>query len=238
VLNEAGFQSGRNVHFEYRWADDDFGKLGGFAADLVNRNVSIIFAGGGDITAAAAKNATFKIPIVFAIGADPIKAGLVKSLSQPGENITGVTFLLVELRPKLIQLIRELLPTARSLAILLDPHRPNATAVEKELILSDPVFLNHQDRILPAIERLAVPTVYPAKGFALRGGLLSYGADLAPAYRAAGRYVARILKGESPGKVPIQQAEKIELVVNLTRAKALHLLVPESLLARADEVIE
>src|SRR5215213_6956391 len=133
ALKEAGFHPGHSVHIEYRWADDDFGKLGAFAADLVVRNVSVIFAGGGDITATAAKNATSKIPIVFAMGADPIKAGLVSSLSQPGGNITGITFLVVQLRPKLIQLVRELLPTARSIAILLNPHRPNATAVEKEL---------------------------------------------------------------------------------------------------------
>ena len=135
-VSESGFLEGQNVSFEFRWAEDQFSRLPNLAAELVRQNVSLIFAGGGDVAALAAKEATATIPIVFAMGADPVEQGIVTSLSRPGANVTGVTFLAVELRPKMLDVIRDLLPKVSTIAILGNPNRPNHQALLDQMLAS------------------------------------------------------------------------------------------------------
>jgi ABC-type uncharacterized transport system substrate-binding protein len=264
-LGESGFVEGQNLAIEFRWSEDRFDRLPILASDLVKSNVSLIFAGGGDVAALAAKSATTKIPIVFAIGDDPVKQGIVSSLSRPGGNITGVTFLVVELRPK-----------AATIAVLVNPNRPNFQSllgevlepagrlglqvhvlkagnegeidaafstfrnsrVDALLVLSDPVFFNRRDQIARLEIQYKLPAVHATRGFVAAGGLISYGASVDDAYCQAANYCGRILKGEAPNNLPVMQPTKFELVINLKTAKAIGLEVPPMLLARADEVIE
>jgi ABC-type uncharacterized transport system substrate-binding protein len=275
-MHENGFNENSNLHVDYRWAEDQFERLPALAAELVARNVQVLFAGGGDVAALAAKKATAKIPIVFAIGADPIRQGLVSSLSRPAGNITGVTFLAVQLRPKTLELVREIVPGARSLAVLGNPKRPQYhrllqevtkpaeqiglktvvlqasnegelvsafSALEREpadalLVLSEPVYLNHRYKLAELALSHRIPAIYPNSEHVLAGGLISYGASIRAAYKQAGIYCARILKGENPAEMPIVQPTKFELAINLKTAHALGLALPPSLLARADEIIE
>ncbi len=275
-LGQDGYVTGQNLKIDFRWAEDRFDRLPAFAADLVKRKVALIFAGGGDVAALAAKKATSEIPIVFAIGADPVKQGLVASLARPGGNLTGSTFLSVELRPKTLELIRELVPTARVIGVLANPNRPNfqpllnevlspahalgldvhvlragnereidtamaslgTTKVDALMVLSDPVFFNRREQIARLEMQYKVPTIHSSKGSVTAGSLASYGASVEEAYCRAASYVARILKGEKPNDLPVQQPTKLELVINLKAARTLGLSVPPSLLARADEVIE
>ena len=275
-LGETGLVEGKNVALEFRWAEDRFDRLPALASDLVQRKVALIFAGGGDVVALAAKAATGTIPIVFAIGADPVMQGIVPSLSRPGGNVTGVTFLSVELRPKMIELIRELVPKTATLAVMANPNRPgferlvndvlepargmglqvhvlkagneseiNAAfstfgqaRVDGLLILSDPVYLNRRNQIAELQRTYRMPTIHSSRDHVLVGGLASYGASINDAYRQAGIYCARILKGEQPADLPVLQPTKFELVLNLKMAKELGLDIPPTLLARADEVIE
>jgi putative ABC transport system substrate-binding protein len=275
-VGDSGFLEGQNVSYEFRWAEDQFARLPTLAADLVRRNVSLIFAGGGDVAVLAAKNATATIPIVFAIGADPVAQGIVASLGRPGANITGVTFLFVELRPKMLDLIRDLLPKVSTIAILGNPNRPNYQAlldqmqasaqtrglqvriltagsgpeidsafniltrepVDALLVLSDPVYLSQCDQLARLELQYRVPTVNASREFVVAGSLASYGANIEDSYYQAGIYAGRILKGDKPSELPVQQPTKFELVLNLKTAKALGLSVPQSILARADEVIE
>jgi putative ABC transport system substrate-binding protein len=132
-LGEIGFIEGRNITIEYRWAEDRFDALPELASDLVRRNVALIFVGGGDVSALAAKSATATIPIVFAIGADPVKIGLVNSLNRPGGNATGISFLATELRPKTLELVRDLLPKAATVAVLANPNRPGFEQAVNEI---------------------------------------------------------------------------------------------------------
>jgi putative ABC transport system substrate-binding protein len=275
-LGESGFVEGRNLAIDFRWAEDQFDRLPALASDLVRRKVALIFVGGGDVAALAAKAATATTAIVFAIGADPVRQRLVASLSRPGGNVTGVTFLSVELRPKALELIRELLPKAATITILGNPNRPDFEALVTEvleparvmglrvdvlkagdaheiaaafavfdrarpdalLVLSDPVYLNRRDQLARLEKSYRLPTIHSSREHVVAGGLASYGASIADAYRQAGIYCGRILKGEKPGDLPILQPTKFELVVNLGTARALGLDIAPALLARADEVIE
>jgi ABC-type uncharacterized transport system substrate-binding protein len=275
-LGESGFIDGQNATIDFRWAEDRYERLPTLASDLVRRNVSLIFAGGGDVAALAAKNATSEIPIVFAIGADPVKQGIVTSFNRPGANITGVTFLSVDLRPKTLELARELLPRATTIAVLANPDRPNSQALLSEVmqsarslglkiqvlkasneheidsafamlhqtrvdalvVLSDPVFFNRADQIARLEIQNKIPSIHSARGNVVAGSLMSYGASIKDAYCRAGSYAAVVLKGEKPGDLPIVQADKFELVINLKTAKEIELPIPPSLLNRADEVIE
>jgi putative ABC transport system substrate-binding protein len=275
-LSETGFVAGRNVAIEFRWAEDRFDRLPTLASELVQRNVSVIFAGGGDITALAAKAATSIIPIVFAIGADPVKQGIVASLNRPGGNITGATFLVVELRPKLLELIREILPKASTIAVLGNPNRPNfeplldevlgharamglqvqvlkagsggeidaafSTAkqarVDALLILSDPVYYNRRDQLARLEATHNIPTFNSSREQVVAGSLISYDTSMEDAYRQAGVYAGRIIKGEKASDLPVVQPTKFRLVINLITAKALGVNIPPTVLARADEVIE
>jgi putative ABC transport system substrate-binding protein len=274
-LSENGYVEGRNLAIEYRFAHNQFDRLPELAADLVRRRVAIIVARPTP-SALAAKAATSTIPIVFEIGADPVQAGLVASLSEPGGNITGAASLNVELGPKRLELLRELLPAATIIGMLQDPVNPGIeeqsrdmqaaaralgvelhvlrTATERDvmmafatlaelragaLVIGGGAFLLGQIKLLIALTlRHAVPSISQDRDLTAAGGLMSYGGNLTDSYRLAGVYTGRILKGEKPSDLPVQQSTKTELIINLTTAKALGLTVPPSLLGRADELIE
>jgi putative tryptophan/tyrosine transport system substrate-binding protein len=275
-LGENGYVDGRNVAVEYRWAKDQNDRLPAMAADLVHRQVAVI-AATSTPAALAAKAATTTIPIIFELGSDPVQLGLVASLSRPGGNVTGVTNANMGIAPKRLQLLHELLPTARIMALLVNPAEPalaetytkevqaaarnfglelhvlNATsegdfdvAFSKltqlragGLVIGGGAFFTSRTEQLAALSvRHAVPAIYYNRRFAVAGGLLSYGADSTDAYRLAGIYTGRVLKGDKPADLPVQQATKVELYINLKTAKALGLTIPNTLIGRADEVFE
>ncbi len=270
-LSETGYTEGQNVAIEYRWAEGHYDWLPELAADLVGRKVDVIAATGGPPPAQAAKSATSAIPIVFASG-NPVGDGLVTNLARPDGNLTGVSFLLVELHPKRLELLSELVPQARVIALLVNPNNPTAERIMRDvqsgaheggtasyperqhrtrdrrpfvqlhagavLIGADPFFGSQREQLVALAARHAIPAIYFLREFAKAGGLISYGASLTGAYRQAGTYVGKILKGAKPADLPVQQPTTFELAINLTTAKALGLTVPQSLLARADEVIE
>ena len=275
-LGEAGYVEGRNVAVEYRWGEGQNDRLPALAADLVGRQVAVIAATGGNAAALAAKTATTKIPIVFSGGGDPVRLGLVASLSRPGGNATGVNMFTSALEPKRLGLLRELVPSAALIAVLINPNSPNFETqlkdlqeaaraagqqihilhassegeldtafvtltqlqAEAALIGSDPFFNSRRDHIVALAARYAIPAIYEWREFAAAGGLMSYGTDLAEAYRQVGIYTGRILKGDKPADLPVMQSLKFDFVINLKTAKALGLDVPPGLSARADEIIE
>ena len=275
ALTEAGYVEGKNLAIEYRWARGDYNVLSAMAADLVGRRVSVIAALGTN-AALAAKAATTTIPIVFVNGGDPIASGLVESLNRPGGNITGVNLLAPALNAKRLELLHEVVPQARVIAMLVNPRARNAepnadasrtaaTTLGKELVILNAstdeeiaaafadlsrqkinalmvgtdIFLNSRsDAIVPLASQYAVPAVYGFRTFALAGGLMSYGTSDADALHLVGQYTGRILKGEKPRDLPVQRSTKVELVLNLKTAKTLGITFPNSLLGRADEVIE
>jgi len=274
-LNELGFVEGQNVATEQRWAGGQYDRLPAMAADLVQRQVAVIAA----LTtpaAVVAKAATATTPIVFTTIGDPVQIGLVPSLNRPGGNITGVTYLNVEVAPKLLELLHEVIPTATTMAALVNPTNPNADTLSRSLqaaartlglqlhvvnastesdiekvfvtlaelrvsglvIPSDVFIITHEERLAAWALRHGMPAVFQPRSAATAGGLMSYSGSALDVYRQAGVYTGRILKGEKPADLPVQQATKLELVINLKTAKALGLTVPLPLLARADEVIE
>ena len=276
-LGETGYVEGRNVAIEYRWADGQYDRLPGLAADLIRRQVAVL-AATSTPAALAARAANTTIPIVFTTGSDPVRLGLVASLNRPGGNITGATQLNMEVAPKRLELLHELLPTATDIAVLVNPANPlvaqtetraleaaagtlglklhvlNAST-ERELdtvfasmakarvsglvIGTGDAFFNSRSRQLGALaSRHALPAIYQGREFAAAGGLVSYGGSVADSYRLAGAYTGRILKGEKPADLPVQQSTKVEMIINLKSAKALGITVSLPLLGRADEVIE
>jgi ABC-type uncharacterized transport system substrate-binding protein len=274
-LKETGRIEGQNVVIEYNFAENQYERLPAMAADLVRRGVAVICANGP--AAQAAKAATATIPIVFTVGFDPVELGLVTSLNRPGGNVTGLSVLDVELGPKRLELLHELIPKATHVAALVNPTgRSRATAISENLLAAartlglqlqllyastdsdldavfanlvqqqvgalviggDPFFNSRGEHIGALSVRYAVPTIFQFHEFAAGGGLVSYGADLVDSYRQVGIYAGRILNGEKPADLPVQQATKAELILNLKTAKALGLNVPNTLLGRADEVIE
>jgi putative tryptophan/tyrosine transport system substrate-binding protein len=275
-LAETGFVEGQNVAVEYHWAEAQYDRLPALVADMVRRQVTVIAATEGN-AALAAKAAGAKIPIVFWMAADPMAAGLVASLSRPGGNITGVTSLNVEVGPKRLEMLHDLVPTAVIMAALINPtSRFYAERLSKDLqaaarslglqlhilhastdreietafatltqlrarglvIGTDSFFIARKEQLAALALRHGVPTIYQWREFAAAGGLMSYAGSLTDSYRLAGIYTGRILKGEKPADLPVQQATKMELFINLKTAKALGLEVPATLLAIADEVIE
>jgi len=273
-LSETGWVEGQNVAIEYRWAEGDYDRLPGLAGDLVDRKVDVIVTGGPPATVAA-KNATATIPIVLT-GGDPVGEGFVASLARPGGNLTGVTFMITELMPKRFELLSELVPQAKAVALLVNPNNSGTDAMIRDVetaarakgmqlhilragaeseidtafatfvrlhpdalvVGADPLFSSFRERVVELASRHAVPTIFQWREFAASGGLISYGPSIVAAYRQVGIYAGNILKGANPGDLPVQQPTKFELVINLKTAKALGLTVPQSLLARADEVIE
>jgi putative ABC transport system substrate-binding protein len=274
-LSEYGYIEGRNVEFEYRWAESQYDRLPALAADLVRRQVTVITAE-GVTSALVAKGATTTVPIVFYFGGDPVELGLVASLNRPGGNLTGVTPLNTALGPKRLELLHELVPTASTIALLVNPAGTSAEGQLRDLpeaartigvqlhvlrasnerdfdtvfaalgelrvgallIGNDGFFTNRIEQLAALAIRHAVPAIYPYREFAAAGGLMSYGGSITDAYHLMGAYAGRILKGEKPAELPVQQATKIELILNLKTAAALGITFPVSLLGRADEVIE
>ena len=272
-----GYDEGRSVTIEYRWAGGQTDRLAALAADLVRRQVDVIAAPGNIVAALAAKAATTTIPIVFETGADPVAAGLVRSLNRPEGNVTGITSLNLEVGPKRLELLHELLPNVKNFAVLVNPaNRVSAETTVKDLdapsralglqlhvlnasdeseieavfanlaplqvgglIIGGDVFFHSRPAQLAALSlKHAVPTVLAVREFALAGGLISYGGDISESHRQAGIYAGRILKGEKPSDLAVQQVTKLQLVINLRTAKALGITVSLPLLGRADEVIE
>jgi putative tryptophan/tyrosine transport system substrate-binding protein len=276
-LSQSGYIEGSNVTIEYRWADGQAERLGELALDLVRRQVTVLATPGSTAAALAAKAATTSIPIIFTIGADPVAAGLVSSLSRPGGNVTGVATLNMEVGPKRLELLREAVPSTQIVALLANPTNPaiseplsrNTQAAARTLglqlhilhasndgeieatfaalrglqaggvVIGSDQFFNSRSAQLAALAlKYSVPSVYQYRTFAAAGGLISYGASLTDAFKWGGVYVGRILNGEKPSDLPVQQSTKLDLIINLNTARALGITFPLTLLARADEVIE
>jgi putative tryptophan/tyrosine transport system substrate-binding protein len=229
-LKETGYVEGQNVVVEYRFAQNQYDRLPVLAADLVRRQVAVIVA--NTPAALPAKAATTTIPIVFLTSVDPVEMKLIASLNRPGGNLTGVTVLGVEIGPKQLQLLHDVIPEATTIAVLINPANP-AIAIG-----SDPFFTSRTEQLAALALRHAVPAIFQFREFAAAGGLMSYGSSIRDTYRLGGIYAGRILKGENPADLPVQQSTKVELVINMKTAKALGLTVPITLLGRADEVIE
>jgi putative ABC transport system substrate-binding protein len=274
-LAETGYIEGRNVAIDHRWADNQLDRLPALAADLLRRPLGVLVAEGPAV--AAAKAATATVPIVFYTGADPVQIGLVASLNHPGGNLTGVTNVNVQLNPKRVELLHEVVPAATIIAALINPN--NATAAEtqsKQLqgaanalglqlhilhastehdfdaafatmirlragglaIGGDGFFVSRSQQLATLALRHGIPAVFQFRDFVAAGGLMSYGGSGTGQFRQVGVYAGRILKGEKPGDLPVQQNSSVELMINMNTAKALGLTVPLALLTRADEVIE
>ncbi len=274
-LGELGFVEGRNVTIEYRWADGHYERLPDLVQQLVQRNVDVLVATGGENSALAAKAQTSTIPIVFAIGGHPVDAGLVASLNRPGGNLTGLTQFTGPLESKRLGLLRELAPAPTPVCVLVNPAFANASAQMKDIrdgaqlagvalatfdastdrdlepavvamasrrcralvVASDPFFNTRRQQLVALVERARIPAIYEFREFAVAGGLMSYGANLAHGYRQVGTYTGRILNGAKPAELPVVQPTRFELVINLKTANALGITIPQSLLLRADEVI-
>jgi putative ABC transport system substrate-binding protein len=275
-LGEAGYVESQNVAIEYRWAQGQFDQLPALASDLVRREPTVLVAIGTPASAFAAKAATQTIPIVFISGGDPVQMGLVTNFNHPSGNATGIYMLTSALEPKRLELMRELVPTADVIAVIVDPNSPDTKLQMRELpaaanalgrqlkilnagrendidsafaaiveqrigavvVASSPSYLPRREQFVALAARHALPTIYFLRDFAEAGGLMSYGTSITDAYRQVGVYTGRILKGEKPSDLPIQQSVKVELVINMKTAKTLGLTFPLTLLGRADAVIE
>ena len=276
ALKAAGFEDDRNVTIQYRFAEGHLEKLAAFAAELVKRQVRVIVVPDSVPSAKAAQAATSTIPIVFAVGADPVRAGLVASLNHPGGNLTGVTRMNLELEPKRLQMLHELVPAARTLALLVNPDNPNAmrsvgamqegarsigiqltvVSANREtdldrafseivsagaggvVISTGPSFFLQSVRLAELALAYRLPAIFEYREFVAAGGLAGYGGNSNEAHRLLAEYAARILKGEKPADLPVQQYARFELILNLKTAKALGLTVPRHLIGLAQEVIE
>ena len=275
-LSETGYVEGQNVKIEFRWAEGQADRLPALAADLVRRRVAVI-AALANIAAVAVRATTTTIPIVFTIGGDPVKLGLVASLNQPGGNITGVSFLSSAVMAKMLEVLHAVVPNTAVIAALVNPDNPQSEADTRDaqdaarilgmqlqvlsartegdinkafetlvqrnagglLIEGDPFFgVSRLKQLVVLTARHGLPAIYQGREFPDAGGLMSYGASHTDALRVAGVYTGRILTGEKPADLPVQQSTKVELIINLGTAKALGIEVPPLLLARADEVIE
>jgi putative ABC transport system substrate-binding protein len=274
-LSEIGYTVGRDATVEARMAEGQYDRLPALAADLVSRRVQLI-AASGPPAAFAAKAATTSIPIVFVAAFDPVKAGLVASLNQPGGNVTGITLIGASLGGKRLELARELVPNVAVIALMTNPNSPDALeelpdvqnaakAIGQELLVvpvtsdrdfeaafasvlqhragmlligTDRLLFQSTDRLIALAARHRIPVVYPTGESVAGGGLISYGSSISDAWRLAGGYAGRILKGTRPAELPVVQPTKFELVINVKTARALGLEIPATVLARADEVIE
>ncbi len=274
-LKDNGYVEGQNLAIDYRWAEGRYGRLPGMASDLARRELAAIYAVSPPAVLAA-KAATTTIPIVFLSGLDPVKSGFVKSLSIPGGNVTGVSLITSALGGKRLEILRELVPTALRIAVLVNPSNQNTqtqlTDIEAAarssarqlhilnagseseidaafatlagqrpdalMVGADPFLTSRRDQIVALAARYAIPAIYDWHEYTLAGGLMSYGTSLTAAYRQAGIYIGRVLKGERPGELPVVQSSTFELIINLKTARSLGLTVPRILLARADQLIE
>src|SRR5262244_1702565 len=274
-LKEAGYLEGQNVAVEYRWAEGQYDRVPVIALELVGRQVAVIVANTPGVL--ALKAAITTTPIVFTTATDPVQIGLVASMSRPDGNVTGATALAVELAPKRLELVHELVPTASVIAALINPTNRNTAepqlrdlqaaahtlglqlrivhaSTERDfdtvfanlaqvrpgalVIGDDGFFISRSEQLAALAVRHAVPAVFENREFVAAGGLMSYGGSLPDAYRLAGVYAARILKGEKPAELPVQQSAKIQMFLNLKAAQAPRPRIPASKPSRADEVIE
>jgi putative ABC transport system substrate-binding protein len=274
-LKETGYVEGQNVMIEYRWAEGQHNRLPGMAADLVRRQVNVI-AAMTTPAALAAEAAATTIPVVFDTAGDPVRLGLVVSLNRPGRNVTGITQLGSELVAKRLGLMRDLIPTATIIGLLVNPTDPRTKTQIKDvqeaaralglqihvlnattegeintafaklaelragalIVGTGELFNSRPEKLVSLAALQALPAIYQAREFAAAGGLMSYGASRTDAYRQAGIYTGRVLKGEKPADLPVVQSIKFELVINLKTAKALGLNIPSGVSSIADEVIE
>ena len=275
-LQERGWSVGGNVRIDYRWGAGDVDHFRKYAAELVALAPDVVLATAGSIVGAF-QQASRTVPIVFVTTIDPVGGGWVESLSRPGTNATGFASGEFSMRGKWLELLKEIAPGVKRVAVIRDPSVPagsgglaaiqtvapslgveltpvgvrDAGEIERTittfargpnggLIMVGPSssVQRHLDLIIALAARHRLPAIYPARRYVTRGGLISYGAEPVDQYRRAASYVDRILKGEKPADLPVQEPTKYELVINLKTAKALGLTVPASLLARADEVIE
>ena len=275
-LKDTGYVEGENVAIEYRWADNHLDLLPELVAELVRRQVAVIFALGGSVGALAAKAATTTTPVLFIATEDPVRLGLVVSLARPGGNVTGINLFSGELSAKRLEFLRELVPAATRVAVLINPNGSTAETTLRDVeaaaralglqiqvlnastsreidaafatfvrerpdglfVSSDPFFTSRRVQLANLAAHHSVPLTSGTREIAEVGGLLSYGSNIADAFRQVGVYAGRILKGAKPSELPVVQANKFELVINAQTARMLSLTVPPSLLARADEVIE
>jgi putative tryptophan/tyrosine transport system substrate-binding protein len=275
-LAESGYRDGGNVRIDFRWAEGQFDKLPALAEELVRRSVTVLATVGGYQSAKAARAMTTSIPIVFAIGEDPVKLGLVANVNRPDGNLTGVTFATALLGAKRLGLLREIAPDAEVIGLLVNEKsnqgqeqmRDVQEAAQKLglrlvilsgssdrsieaafaslahqhvgvlLVGADPFFDPRRNRLIALVAQHAIPAIYQFRGYALSGGLMSYGASIVDHYRRTGIYVGRILNGDKPADLPILFPAKFELVINLKTAKTLGLTIPAGVLSIADEVFE
>jgi putative tryptophan/tyrosine transport system substrate-binding protein len=275
-LNETGYVEGQNVTVEYHWLEGQYDRLPALLADLVRRQVAVI-ATPGTALALAAKTATAVIPIVFGVGEDPVKLGLVGSLARPGGNVTGINFFVQEAVAKRVRLLHEMVPKAVRVAVLVNPRNPsvvettvrevqkaaptmglqvqilNASTVSEIdaafatlarerldilLVAGDAFLISRRVQLATLTARDKIPAAYPVREPVEAGGLMSYGTDLADAFRQIGVYTGSILKGAKPADLPVLQSTKFEFIINLHTARALGIEVPPAVLALADEVVE
>jgi ABC-type uncharacterized transport system substrate-binding protein len=274
-LREAGYVEGDNVMTIYRWAEGQNDRLPAQADDLVRRQVAVI-AAFGSIATLTVKKATATIPIVFALDEDPVRLGIVASLSRPGGNLTGANFFANEVVAKRLELLRELVPTAKRVAVLVNPTYPatetmlrdgppaaRAMGLQIDLLNAstsgeidaafasfnrdrpdalfvggDPFFSIRRVQLVNLASRHGIPSTFSSREFPDIGALMSYGTNIADAWRQVGVYAGRILKGAKPADLPVVQSTKFELVINAQTARMLGLTVADKLLATADEVIE
>ena len=273
-LNESGYVEGHNVTIVYRTAEGHNEQLSEIITELVHRQVRLIVSNGPG--AVVAKSVTGTTPIIFFVGSDPVKLGIVDSLSRPGGNLTGVTTLNTAAGAKRLELLHEMVPSATNIAVLVNPTGPSSgpliaelqpaanrlsvqmhtlqASTQEELVAAftksneigagallignDAFFTSIIAELAALSNQHAIPSIYQYPDFAVAGGLMSYGASITEAYRVIGSYAARVLKGEKPADLPVQQSTKIEFVINRKTAKTLGITVPDRLLALADEVIE
>src|SRR5262249_54088444 len=268
---------GDNVTIVYRWGENQPDRVPELAADLVRRPVAVMFAGGSSTATLAAKAASATVPMLFIVGEDPVRLGLVSSLARPGGNLSGINFFNTELVAKQLELLHQLVPRAARIAVFVNPaNAPNAEAVERDaqpaaramglqiqmlrvstsreidaafatfaseppdalFVCSDGFLNSRRVQFVHQASYHLLPAIYTGREYSEIGGLMSYGTDIADAYRQAGVYAGRILKGAKPADLPVVQSSKFELVINHQTARVLGLTVPDKLLVAADEVIE
>jgi putative ABC transport system substrate-binding protein len=275
-LEEAGFVNGRNVRIEERWANGDYAALPALASELVAKGVVAIAATGDVVSASAAKDASPSVPVVFTIGGDPVRYGLVSSMSRPGGHVTGIMFTPSGVGAKRVQLLHNLVPKVARVGLLMNPDNANVAVeladsqtgvtmlglqsvvqnarnaaeidaafaeftrarVDAVIASTDPVMLDRREQIVALAQRQSLPSVSFTRAFALAGGLMTYGPNIAWMYRQAGGYIGKILKGASPADMPVMQSTHFELVLNAGTAKRLRIAVPPTFLATVDEVVE
>ena len=275
-LNETGYVEGQNVTIEYHWLEGQYDRLPALMADLVGRRVAVI-ATPGIVPTLAAKAATTTIPIVFGVGDDPVRLGLVTNLDRPGGNATGINFFVNEVAAKRLRLLHDLVPKAVRIAVLVNLAKAsteeftlravqeaaptlglqiqilNASTIgeidaafatiarerpDALFVAPDAFFVSRRVQFITLTARDRIPATYSLRDYVAIGGLMSYGTDLADAFRQVGVYTGEILKGAKPADLPVVQSTKFEFVINLQTARALGIEVPPGLLSIADEVIE